>query len=151
MEVILLKDVRRLGSAGDIKRVADGYARNYLVPRELAVPATEAARRQVSERQAAEVRKEAETKAQAQQQASSLGDVQLVFQAKAGEGGRLYGSITSGDIAEELSKVIGQPVDRRKVRLEEPIRDLGKSAVEVRLHSDVQISVTVLVESEGEA
>ena len=150
MQVILIKDVRRLGSAGDVKRVADGYARNYLIPRQLAEPATDAARRRAADRQVVEARLEATAETIAREQATQLEGVQLVFQAKAGEGGRLYGSITSGDIAEELSKAIEESVDRRKVRLEEPIKELGKSTVEVRLHTDVRIDVTVLVESQGE-
>lgn len=150
MEVVLLKDVRRLGSAGEVRRVADGYARNYLIPRGLAVPATEAVRKRVEEQAAARARREAAEKAVVQQVAADLQNVELVFQAKAGEGGRLYGSVTSADIAAKLSEQLGQPVDKRKVLLEEPIKELGKTRVQVRLHSDVQITVTVLVESEGE-
>ncbi|MBM3188950.1 MAG: 50S ribosomal protein L9 [Chloroflexi bacterium] len=151
MEVILLKDVKRLGNVGEIRRVADGYARNYLIPRGLAVPATEAARQQTRQRATTQARREATEKEVAQHHAAALDKVELVFQARSGEAGRLYGSITSADIAAQLSERIGQAVDKRKVLLEEPIKQLGKSRVQVKLHSDVQITVSVLVESEGEA
>lgn len=145
MEVILLKEIKRLGKEGDVKRVADGYARNYLIPRGLAIPATEQARHQVSEREAAEARREQSVKNMAEAKAADLKDVQIVFSVRAGESGRLYGSITNADIAEELSKHVGQEIDKRKVLLETPIKETGKYKVEVRLHSDVRFTVTVVV------
>ena len=148
MEVILLKDVKRLGKTGEIKRVADGYARNYLFPRGLAAVATDGARKQAQEREQASVRQEAEAKAHAEAQAVHLHHVELLFLAKAGDSGRLYGSITSADIAERLAEQIHAEVDKRKVLLPEPIKELGKHKVEVKLHSDVKITVTVVVESE---
>ncbi len=93
MEVLLLKEVKRLGKAGEVRRVADGYARNYLIPRGLAVPATDAARRQVAEREAARARAADAEKATAEAQAAALENVELVFKVKSGESGRLYGSI----------------------------------------------------------
>jgi large subunit ribosomal protein L9 len=147
MEVLLVKDVKSLGQAGDVKRVADGYARNYLIPRGLAVPATDAARKQVADRLAAESRRDAVEKEQAEAKARKMGDVELVFQTKAGESGRLYGSITNADIAERLSEKFGEAMDKRKVLLEEPIKELGRSTVDVRLHPEVRISVTVVVEA----
>ena len=148
MEVILLKDVRRLGKAGEIKTVADGYARNYLIPRGLAIPATEGARKQMAERAKARERRQAREKAQAEAQAANLAKVELTFKAKAGEKGRLYGSITNGDIATKLSEKLGIEVDKRKVLLEEPIKELGRFKVEVRVHPDVKTSLTVIVEPE---
>lgn len=148
MEVLLLKEVKRLGKAGEVRRVADGYARNYLIPRGLAVPATDAARRQVAEREAARARAADAEKATAEAQAAALENVELVFKVKSGESGRLYGSITSADIAEQLAERIGEPVDKRKVMLDEPIKEIGTSKVDVKLHTDVKVSVTVIVEGE---
>lgn len=148
MEVILLREVKRLGQAGDIKRVADGYARNYLIPRGLAVQATATARNQIQALAAADAKRKAEAKAVAEQRAEAYEDVELVFRAKAGEGGRLYGSVTNGDIAEKLSEQINAVVDKRKVLLDDPIKELGKSKVEVKLHNDVSIMATIIVESD---
>lgn len=147
MEVLLLKDVRRLGKAGEVKKVADGYARNYLLLRGLATIATDAALKGVAEQAAVVERKVEHQEQQAQAQAASLQDVHLVFKAKVGESGRLYGSITSGDIAERLSALIGE-VDKRKVMLGEPIKELGKTKVDVKLHTNVTITVTVIVQAE---
>ncbi len=148
MEVLLLKDVRRLGKAGEIKKVADGYARNYLFPRGLAVLATEAARKELEEQMAAKERRAAAEKARAEKRAQDLQNLVLTFKARAGESGRLYGSITSADIAERLSAIIGDEVDKRKVLLQEPIKEAGRSKVDVKLHNNVTITVTVIVEPE---
>lgn len=148
MEVLLLKDVRRLGKAGEIKKVADGYARNYLFPRGLAVMATEAARKELEEQMAAKERRAALEKARAEKRAQDLQNLVLTFKARAGESGRLYGSITNADIAARLSEIIGAEVDKRKVLLQEPIKEAGKSKVDVKLHNNVTITVTVVVEPE---
>ncbi len=148
MEVILLKEIKRLGKAGDTKRVADGYARNYLIPRGLAMPATEQARHQVSEREAAEIRRDESEKITAEARAADLQNVEIVFAVRAGESGRLYGSITNADIARELGQRIGQEIDKRKVILETPIKETGKYQVPVKLHTDVKFSVTVVVSPE---
>lgn len=148
MQVLLLKDVRRLGKAGDVRNVADGYARNYLIPRGLATLATAGAVREAREHLRAEERRSAREQAQAQSLAERLGGVRLSFKARAGETGRLYGSITAGDIAEEIEKQTGQSVDRRKIVLEEPIRELGTFRVPIRLSGDVSAEVTVTVEAE---
>ena len=148
MEVILLKEVKRLGKAGDTRRVAEGYARNYLIPRGLAMAATDAARKQIAGQAATEAHREAKEKAEAEAQAANLQKIELTFKAKVGEQGRLYGSITSADIAEQLSREIGEAIDKRKVVLEEPIREVGKSTVEVRLHPDVKFTVTVIVDAD---
>ena len=149
MQIILLKDVKRLGKAGEVKRVADGYARNYLIPRGLAAVATEGARKRAAYEATAQLRHDVAVKAQAEVQAADLQEVELVFAAKVGESGRLYGSITSADIAAQLSERISAEVDKRKVQLDEPIREIGKSKVDVKLHSDVKITVTVIVEPEA--
>ena len=148
MEVILVKDVKRVGDAGETVDVADGYARNYLIPRGLAVPATKAARKQAAEQAAARERQEAEERAAAKAYAEALQNIELVFTARSGDSERLYGSITSSDIAERLSEQIDDQVDKRKVMLDDPIRELGTFEVPVKLHNDVQITVKVIVESE---
>jgi large subunit ribosomal protein L9 len=149
MEIILLKEIKRLGKAGEIKRVAEGYARNYLIPRGLAIPATDAARKQINDQLAAETQREARGKAAAEAQAANMSKIELSFKAKVGDQGRLYGSITSADIAEQLSRKLGEEVDKRKVLLDEPIKELGRTMVEVRLHPEVKFTITVFVEGEA--
>jgi large subunit ribosomal protein L9 len=148
MEVVLLKAVKGLGKAGDVKKVADGYARNYLLPRGLAVLATDAARQRVADEAAAVARNEEKDLAAAQSQADKLQSVELVFKAKVGEGGQLYGSVTSANIAERLTAKLGQEIDKRKVLLEEPLREVGTRDVDVRLYSGVKVTVKVTVEPE---
>ena len=150
MEVILLKDVKRLGKQGEVKRVAAGYARNYLIARGLAVPATSKARKQAAEHVETRAREETRLKATAGIKAATLEDVELVFQARVGESGRLYGSVTRADIARRLSERIGAEIDKRKVLQEDPIKEIGRSQVQVGLHGDVTITITVIVEREPE-
>ena len=150
MQVVLLKDIKRLGNTGELREVADGYARNYLIPRGLAAAATAAARQQAAEQVAVQARQERAEQEHAAQQAAKMENIELVFAAKAGESGRLYGSITKADIAEQLSEKIGAEVDRRKIILDEPIKELGTSTVEVHLHSAVSTTITVIVEAQGE-
>ncbi|MHB9032396.1 MAG: 50S ribosomal protein L9 [Anaerolineae bacterium] len=149
MEVILLKEVKRLGQAGDVKKVADGYARNYLIPRGLAAPASESVRQAIVDHESAQLRHEAHEKAAAEAKAVSLQHITLEFSAKMGDSGRLYGSITGADIAEKLSAIIGEEVDKRKIILTEPIKEIGQTKVEVKLHPDVKISVRVVVKGEA--
>ncbi len=148
MEVVLLKAVKGLGTAGDVCKVADGYARNYLLRRGLAVPATEGARKRVAAEAEAQAREEAKAVAQAEAQAARLEDVSLIFKVRAGEGGQLYGSVTNADIAERLSATLGEEIDKRKVLLEDPLKEICTRDVEVRLHSGVKITVKVSVEPE---
>ncbi len=148
MEVVLLKDIKRLGKAGDVRNVADGYARNYLIPRGLVAPATAGLVREAREHTAAQARRSAQEQAEAQTLAEQLADVSLEFTARAGETGRLYGSITAGDIAEALEKQTGLAVDRRKIMLEEPIRELGAYRIAIRFSGDVQAEVRVTVKPE---
>ncbi|NLX35692.1 MAG: 50S ribosomal protein L9 [Chloroflexi bacterium] len=149
MQVILIKDVNRLGKAGEVKNVADGYARNYLLARGLAVIATESALKEFAAREEEQRRQNERERATAQQRAQQLGDIELAFTAKVGESERLYGSITSADIARALEAQLGEPVDRRKVLLSDPIRELGRHKVQVRLHPDVTITVTAIVKPEA--
>ncbi len=148
MDVILLKDVKGVGKAGDLVKVADGYARNYLIPRKLGVVATPAARKQAQEQAAVRARQEAAAIKAAQAHAQALQAIELVFKMRTGETNRLYGSVTSSDIAQRLAERIGAEVDKRKVQLHEPIKELGSFPVDVKLHNDVQITVTVVVEPE---
>lgn len=146
MKVILSKDVQGTGKAGEVKDVADGYARNYLIPRKLAIPATGGALKNVEQRKAAEQKKAAAEESTAQALADRLTSAPVILTAKVGDQGRLYGSITTGDIADQLSAQLGQPIDKRKIELDEPIRQLGTFDVTIRLHRTVSASVKVDVQ-----
>lgn len=148
MKVILTQDVATLGRTGDLKDVADGYARNFLIPRGLARLATAAVTKQAATHKQVVERKQAKAQAEVKDLAATLSNTQLVFKAKVGEQHRLFGSITSADIAEELSRKIGQPIDKRHVELAEPIRQLGEFKVPVRLAPRVEPDVTIVVEPE---
>jgi len=150
MEVILLKDVDNLGQAGDVCEVSAGYARNYLVPRGLAALATRGALKQLELARQAQGRRQKRLETEAGELAAELEGVTLTFTVKAGEKERLYGSITTGDIAEALEREIGRPIDRRKIQMEEPIRALGTYAVPVKLLPELVPSITVLVNKEDE-
>jgi large subunit ribosomal protein L9 len=149
MEVLLLKNVDGVGSAGQVKKVTDGYARNYLLPRKLAVVASTGAIKQAESIKEAAARRDAKTLAEAQELARQLGQIMLTFHAKAGEGDRLFGSITSGDIAESLARDKGITVDKRKIELDNPIKELGTRAVAIKLHPEVTAQVQVVVEREA--
>lgn len=144
MEVILREDVPQLGQRGDIVSVKDGYARNYLLPRKLALVATEAARRQVADMKAAAARRHAKEKGGAESLAAQLAQVELTIAAKAGESDQLFGSVTAMDIAAAL-EAKGYSIDKRKVLLQEPLKTLGEYQVPLRLHPDVTPSVKVNV------
>jgi large subunit ribosomal protein L9 len=146
MKVVLTQDVQGLGEAGQVKEVAEGYARNFLLPRKLAVAATPGALKQVEIQQAAEKKRQQKQDQEVQGQAKKLSEVTVTLRSKVGEGGKLYGSITNGDIAEALEKQLGQPVDRRKIEIEEPIRHVGSYKVPVKLTKNVAPTVTVIVE-----
>jgi len=146
VEVLLLKDIKGLGKAGEIKKVAVGYGRNYLIPRGLAVLATPGAIRSTEVQKAIEEQHEERIRTDSTALAEHLSKVSLTFKVKASDKGRLYGSITSADIAAEIEKQTGQAIDKRKVDLDEPIRLLGKHQVPIRLLSGVAPEVTVVVE-----
>jgi large subunit ribosomal protein L9 len=146
MKVILSKDVAGTGKAGEVKEVADGYARNYLFPRKLAVAASGGALKEVEQKKAAVQKKAAAEEAAARELADRLTKAPVVLTAKVGDQGRLYGSITSADIAEQLSAHLGQPVDKRKIELTDPIRHLGTFEVTIRLHRAVTAAVKVDVQ-----
>jgi len=150
MKVLLKQDVKGLGKAGEVRSVADGYGANYLLPRGLAVAATPNVLKEFEARRQAEERKEEEDQKKAGSLAERLGQIVLTFTAKAGEKGRLYGSITTADIAARLETELGQPFDKRKVVLEQPIHHLGTHRVPLKLTSDVIPEITVIVQAEGE-
>jgi large subunit ribosomal protein L9 len=148
MEVILREHVEHLGRRGEIVKVADGYARNYLLPRKLALPATEGNRRHVErERRIVETR-ESEEKAQAESIAAKLAAVDIAIARRVGETEQLYGSVTSADIADYLLQR-GFEIDRRKLILPEPIKMLGGHDVTLKLHREVSVTLKVHVVKEG--
>jgi large subunit ribosomal protein L9 len=148
MEVILREHVEKLGERGQIVKVADGYARNYLLPRKLALPATEGNRRHVErERQIVEAR-EALEKGQAEGVAARLTTVDITIARRVGETDQLYGSVTTADIADFL-KEKGFEVDRRKLILPEPIKAIGEHTVPLKLHREVTVPLKVTVVKEG--
>jgi large subunit ribosomal protein L9 len=149
MKVILLQNVEGLGQAGDMKDVANGYARNYLLPRRLAAGATPSLVANREQRIAAEQRRLAKLAEQNQQMAERLGQIALTFKAKVGSQGRLYGSITSQDIASALREAENISIDRRTIDLSEPIRALGTFSVPVKISTGVEPKITVNVIDEA--
>lgn len=147
MEVILREDVDNLGSRGEVVKVAPGYARNFLLPKRLAVAATDSNRKIVEQERQAHLRKEAKLKGEAEDLSKLLGGVSVTIAQKAGENDQLFGSVTSKDIADALAAK-NFTIDRRKVQLDEPIKQLGEFKVPLRLHRDVTVEVTVNVVKE---
>lgn len=148
-KILLRQDVDDLGARGEIVRVRAGYARNYLLPRKLAVEATANNVKQIEQERAALLKKEANERTTAEGQAEQLGKLVLEFKRKAGEQGALYGSVTSMDIAEAL-KEHGYEIDRHRLHLREPIKRLGEFTVPLRLHREVSIDLPIKVVPEGE-
>jgi large subunit ribosomal protein L9 len=147
MEVILKEDVVKLGSRGDLVKVAEGYGRNYLLPRRLAIEATAGNKKVVEQMRAAALRRSAKEKAQAEELSKQFDGLSVSFQRRAGEHDQLFGSVTSGDVAEALEKK-GFSLDRRKIQLHEPLKTLGEFTIPVRLHKDVTAHLKVLIEKE---
>ncbi len=148
-KVLLREDVDDLGARGEIVRVRAGYARNYLLPRNLAVEATAGNVKGIDSERAALLKKEAKERASAEAQSQQMGSLDLEFRRKAGEQGALYGSVTSMDIAEALRER-GYEIDRHRIHLREPLKRLGEYTVPVRLHREVTIDLKVRVAAEGE-
>jgi large subunit ribosomal protein L9 len=148
MKVVLRKDVDKVGDAGTVQTVSDGFARNFLIPKGLAVLATPGELKVVAENSRVREMKIARQERQLQTLADKINGQRLNFTARSGEQGRLYGSITAGDIAERLSAAIGSEVDRRKIVLTDPIRSVGEHAVSVHLVGKLRPEVTVIVTGE---
>jgi large subunit ribosomal protein L9 len=147
MEVILKEDVNKLGHRGDVVKVADGYGRNFLLPGKLAIEATVANRAVIEQMKASAVRKSAKEKTGAEELATQLSAVELVFERKVGENEHLFGSVTSGDIAQQL-EAKGYTIDRRKISLEEPLKTIGEYHVPIKLHREVTSHVKVTVKGD---
>jgi large subunit ribosomal protein L9 len=148
MEVILREDIEKVGSRGAVVKVADGYARNFLLPKKLAVLATNSNKKIVEQERDAYLRREAKAKGEAEDLSKLMSHVRLTFKHRVGENDHLFGSVTAKDIADAL-EAQNYHVDRRRVLLEEPIRTLGEFKVPVRLHRDVTTEVAVAVEAES--
>jgi large subunit ribosomal protein L9 len=147
MEIILRADVQHLGKIGEVVKVKDGYARNYLLPQGLAYPATEANKKKISYEGERLAKQQAAEKSAAETEATRLADVQLTFAVKVGEEEKLYGSVTASDIQRKLDE-LGIKVDKRKIDLGEPIRELGEYKVGIKIHPEVRPEVRVTVVKE---
>ncbi|MGH9377728.1 MAG: 50S ribosomal protein L9 [Terriglobia bacterium] len=150
MEVILIESVDKLGSRGQIVKVADGYGRNHLLPKKLAIAATAQNRKWVDQQRQKFLKQEAKERADSEDLAKLVEEVRLVFKRKTGEHGALFGSVTAMDIAEQLAAQ-GYNIDRRKIHLANPLKTIGEHGVPLRLHRDVTATLKVSVEGEGEA
>ena len=148
MEVILKEDVPSLGHRGDVVKVADGYGRNYLLPRKLAIVADEGNKAVIAQMKAASVRRSAKEKTQAEELAKQFEAVSVSFTRRSGENDQLFGSVTSSDLGDALQKK-GFNVDRRKISLHEPLKTLGEFTVPVKLHKDVTAHLKVVIEKEA--
>lgn len=145
MKIILTQDVPKLGSSGTVQEVAPGYARNYLIPQGMAVIATKGSIKQVEERQAADARRIAKQEEELRGLSDRLQGMRVQIEARVGEQGRLFGSVTAADIAEKLAAEVGEEIDRRKIDLDEPIRTVGEHTVTIRLVGRLQPTVNVVV------
>ena len=151
MKVLFKRDVPDVAKAGQVKDVADGYARNFLIPRGLAVAATGGALKQVADLQAAAARHAAEEEQDARGLKQRLESHPIVIEAKAGSQGRLYGSITTADVATAIQKQIGASLDRRDLEISDPVRQVGSHQVTARVHRNVTANVTIEVRAIGGA
>jgi large subunit ribosomal protein L9 len=149
MDVILREDIDKLGTRGQLVKVAPGYARNFLLPNKMAVAATDSNKKIVEQERQAYLRREAKVESEAKDLGKMLGAVSITIRQKAGENDQLFGSVTSKDIAEAL-EAQGYTIERRKIALEEPIKTLGEFKVPVKLHRDLTVEITVTVAKEEE-
>jgi len=150
MEIILLKDVDKLGTRGQIVKVADGYGRNYLLPQKIAVVANAQSKKWVDQQRVRFLKEEAKEKADAEQLAQLMSSVVVSFTRKAGEQGTLFGSVTSMDVAEGLAAQ-GYKIDKRKIQLDNPLKILGEHDVHLKLHRDVTATIKVKIDNEAAA
>jgi large subunit ribosomal protein L9 len=148
MEVILKEDVVALGSRGDVVKVAEGYGRNFLLPRKLAIEASAGNKKVIEQMKAATVRRSAKEKTAAEELAKQFEGLSVSFQRKSGENDQLFGSVTPGDIADALTKKSFN-IDRRKIQLHEPLKTLGEFTVPVKLHKEVTAHLKVVIEKDA--
>jgi large subunit ribosomal protein L9 len=148
MEVILREDIEKLGSRGEVVKVANGYARNFLIPKRLAVAATESNKKIVEQERQAHLRREAKAQGEAEDLAKMMTGVTVTIRQKSGENDQLFGSVTAKDVADALAAQ-NYTIDRRKIQLDEPIKSLGEFKVPVRLHKAVTTEITVVVAKEA--
>jgi large subunit ribosomal protein L9 len=146
MKVVFLQDVPNVASAGDVKKVADGYARNYLFPKKLAVLATPGEMKQLESRSQADARRQATVEQEAQAFAQVLEELTVAIKVRAGTKDRIYGSVTNAAIAKELKRLTGQNIDKHSIEIEQPIKVLGSHKVSVKLTKNVAAAVSILVE-----
>ncbi|MEE8469957.1 MAG: 50S ribosomal protein L9 [Dehalococcoidia bacterium] len=151
MKVIFLQDVPNVAAVGEVKEVANGYARNFLLPKGLAAVATTAELKQLELQHQADARRQARLEQEAEATAHSLEGITVTLKVRAGDKDRIYGSITSSDIASEIKKLSGHEIDKRKIDLEEPIRELGTYQIPIKMGQNVTASVTLVVEQEQES
>jgi large subunit ribosomal protein L9 len=148
MEVILKEDVAKLGSRGDVVKVAEGYGRNFLLPRKLAIEASQGNKAVIEQMKAASVRRSAKEKAQAEELSHQFDGLSVSFSRKAGEHEQLFGSVTSGDIADALAKKSFN-IDSRKIQLHDPLKTVGEFTIPIKLHKDVTAHLKVIIEKEA--
>jgi len=148
MEVILKEDVATLGSRGDVVKVAEGYGRNFLLPRRLAIEASAGNKKVIEQMKAANVRRSAKEKTQAEELSKQFDGVSVSFTRKSGENDQLFGSVTSGDIADALEKKSFH-IDRRKIQIHEPLKTLGEFTIPIKLHKDVTAHLKVVIEKDA--
>ena len=148
MEVILKEDVPKLGNRGEVVKVAEGYGRNFLLPKKLAIEANAANKAVIEQMKAAAVRHQAKEKGDAEALSKQFDGLEVSFTRKAGESDQLFGSVTAGDIAEALEKKSFH-IDRRKIQLHEPLKTIGEFTIPVKLHKDVTTHLKVVVEKEA--
>jgi large subunit ribosomal protein L9 len=149
MKVVFLKDVSSKGKAGEMREVADGYARNFLFPKGLALPATEGAVKTAKVQAEEKSRHRARLHEELSELAKLIDGKEIHFKARAGENGKLHGSITTGDIAEKLSSLVNVDVDKKKIELDEPLRQIGSHEVSIGFSKDVGAKVKVIIEEEN--
>ena len=148
MEVILKEDVAKLGNRGDVIKVAEGYGRNFLLPRKLAIEATSGNKAVIEQMKAAAVRRSAKEKSEAEELSKQFDGLEVSFARKAGENDQLFGSVTAGDIADSLEKKSFH-IDRRKIQLHEPLKSVGEFTVPIKLHKDVTTHLKVVITKEA--
>jgi large subunit ribosomal protein L9 len=145
MKIVLTQDVKGTGKAGETKDVADGYARNYLLPRKLAQPATKGAQERVDRQRATAVQRENRELAEAKSLATKLEAVQVVLKLRSGKDGKLFGAVTNADVASALKQQHGITLDRRKIEFDEPVKAMGPATAHVKLHREVTARIPLMV------